>query len=57
MIEAWDSAEGNVSIDDKYKTTQFARKIFGKFTPTINYPSPKDIDKNLINEIKEISIK
>ncbi len=57
MIEAWQSTEENVSIHHKDKTTKFARKIFGEFTPRINYPSPKDIEQNLITEIQEISNK
>ncbi|AFY44838.1 AAA family ATPase [Nostoc sp. PCC 7107] len=56
MIEAWQSSEENISIDQD-KTTKFARKIFGEFTPKINYPSPKDIEQSLIYEIQEIKNK
>jgi predicted ATP-binding protein involved in virulence len=54
MIEAWQSTEENIDTD---KTTKFARKVFGEFTPKINYPSPRDIEQSLRNEIEEIAKK
>ncbi|MBE9049399.1 AAA family ATPase [Nostocales cyanobacterium LEGE 11386] len=52
MIEAWKSLEKNADID---KTTSFFRKIFGNFLPKINYPSPQNIEQNLIYEVREIA--
>lgn len=52
MIEAWQAVEDNMNID---KINSFARKIFGDFLPLIEYPTPRDIEKSLINELKIIN--
>ena len=54
MIEAWKSIEDSTDIDN---TTSFARKVFGDFTPELNYPSIKDVQKNLVREIEVIGEK
>lgn len=54
MMETWQSSEDNISLN-KEKATNFGRKIFGDFTPQINYPSSKYIEERLISEIKNIS--
>lgn len=54
MIEAWKSIEDSTDIDN---TTSFARKVFGDFTPELNYPSIKDVQKHLVNEIEIIAEK
>lgn len=40
-----------------YKVTSFARELFGKFLPAINYPSPLSIEQNLREEIRDAQLK
>ncbi|MBD2137691.1 AAA family ATPase [Anabaena sp. FACHB-1237] len=54
MIEAWQAVEDNMNIE---QINSFARKIFGDFLPLIEYPTPKDIEKSLINQLKIINHK
>ncbi|HEY9297006.1 MAG TPA: AAA family ATPase, partial [Phormidium sp.] len=63
MIEAWASTSGGVmpysirsnrhSMLQQARNTQFARQLFGKFVPKINYPSPIEIERGLINEVDD----
>ena len=65
MLEAWASQfdddirryRGSVmqSISAR-KVTSFARNLFGKFLPVINYPSPLSIEYNLREEIRDAHI-
>lgn len=68
MLEAWSSQSGNVP--DHYlrkighrrknplseRATSFSRNLFGQFLPTINYPSPIDIEQRLNEEIRHCQI-
>jgi predicted ATPase len=38
------------------QATSFSRELFGQFLPTINYPSPIDIERNLRDEIRDCQI-
>ncbi len=63
MIEAWASTSGRIAPypfgSNKYtmfqeaRNTQFARQLFGRFVPKINYPSPIEIERGLIREISD----
>lgn len=63
MLEAWSSQRdvrhinpkmvGSVSIK---QATSFSRQLFGQFLPTINYPSPIEIERSLRDEIRECQI-
>jgi len=63
MLEAWSSQRdvrrmssrrmGEISAR---QATNFSRKLFGQFLPTINYPSPIDIENNLRDEIRDSQI-
>jgi predicted ATPase len=63
MLEAWSSQReignrpqkmrGRVSIK---QATSFSRQLFGQFLPTINYPSPLEIERNLRDEIRDCQI-
>ncbi|POA21604.1 AAA family ATPase [Pseudomonas sp. FW300-N1A1] len=66
MLEAWSSQfEEDVrrySRAPSYalptqKVTSFARNLFGKFLPVINYPSPLSIEHNLREEIRDAHLK
>lgn len=39
------------------KVTEFSRNLFGNFLPSINFPSPRDIENGLRNEIRDAQIK
>ncbi|QVM98736.1 AAA family ATPase [Pseudomonas sp. SORT22] len=66
MLEAWSSqvdeemrrfrgiAVKRISVK---KVTSFARGLFGKFLPEINYPSPLSIESNVKEEIREAQLK
>jgi predicted ATPase len=63
MLEAWSSQReirnrpqkmmGRVSTK---QATSFSRQLFGQFLPTINYPSPLEIERNLRDEIRDCQI-
>lgn len=66
MLEAWSSQFEDENR--KYrstmfhgipaqKVTSFARNLFGKFLPVINYPSPLSIEHNLREEIRDAHLK
>jgi predicted ATP-binding protein involved in virulence len=64
MLEAWSSQREVRSRHPKMmnsmapkQATSFSRELFGQFLPTINYPSPIDIEQNLRDEIRECQIK
>lgn len=67
MLEAWSSqfedelrryrsrvVYGSIPTQ---KVTSFARDLFGKFLPVINYPSPLSIEQNLREEIRDAQLK
>lgn len=66
MLEAWSSqfdeemrkyrGSSMTSISTQ-KATSFARNLFGKFLPAINYPSPLSIEQNLREEIRDAHLK
>lgn len=57
MIEAWaSSVEFNIqrsARETRFLSTNFARELFGSFVPSINYPSPIEIESKLSEEIEE----
>jgi predicted ATPase len=58
IIEVWASVEenkGKYQLDEtrKKEVTKFARNVFGKFVPELDYPSPLEIERGLINEMRE----
>ena len=63
MLEAWSSQREMGSIHKKTRgrvstkqATSFSRQLFGPFLPTINYPSPLEIERNLLDEIRDCQI-
>lgn len=63
MLEAWSSQRDVRSRHPKMvrsmaarQATSFSRDLFGQFLPTINYPSPIDIERNLRDEIRDCQI-
>jgi predicted ATP-dependent endonuclease of OLD family len=59
MIEAWATANSdsrNIK-DARSVTTNFARELFGSFVPSLNYPSPIEIERELREEIDEALLK
>ena len=36
-----------------FNSTAFARRLFGKFVPSLNYPSPLEIEKQINGEIRQ----
>lgn len=54
MIEAWKTADINNGETFLSKSTNLSRKLFGQFTPSLNYPTPVDIENAINNEIQEI---
>lgn len=63
MLEAWSSQRDIRSRHPKMvrsmaarQATSFSRDLFGQFLPTINYPSPIDIERNLRDEIRDCQI-
>ena len=62
MLEAWSSQEEEQRrvYQRPYgaaRVTNFARNLFGKFLPAINYPSPLDIESSLREEIRDAQLK
>lgn len=63
MLEAWSSqrdhksriTKNSKSVSTK-QATSFSRDLFGQFLPTINYPSPIEIERNLREEIRDCQI-
>ncbi len=55
MIEAWASAESRLRHPKEIQilSTNFARELFGSFVPSLNYPSPIEIERELSEEIDE----
>jgi predicted ATPase len=63
MLEAWSSQREVRNRHPKAmnsmaakQATSFSRELFGQFLPTINYPSPIDIERNLRDEIRDCQI-
>jgi predicted ATPase len=61
IIEVWASQDENKSkyqLDSnrEIEITQFARSIFGKFVPQLNYPSTFEIEQGLIHEMREVML-
>lgn len=62
MIDAWastieeDIEERGTSSEIQPKLTRFARKIFGAFTPSINYPSLAEIEHALNYKIRQLIV-
>lgn len=63
MLEAWSSQKEHrehrvhrrkLAIS---QATTFSRNLFGQFLPTINFPSPIDIENSLREEIREAQIR
>lgn len=66
MLEAWASqfeddprrySRMQGSSLPAQRVTAFARNLFGKFLPVINYPSPLSIEQNLREEIRDAHLK
>lgn len=61
MIEAWaSSVEFNTLRnlrETRHLSTSFARELFGYFVPSLNYPSPIEIERELTSEIEEALFK
>ncbi|NEP57272.1 MAG: hypothetical protein F6K31_09640, partial [Symploca sp. SIO2G7] len=64
MIEAWASAEARLIHPKEIQfkeiqvlSTNFARELFGSFVPSLNYPSPIEIERELSEEIDEALLK
>ncbi|PKJ40417.1 AAA family ATPase, partial [Escherichia coli] len=63
MLEAWSSSsdvgyERRVIRSSFYnrKASTFARELFGQFLPSINYPSPMEIEDRLREEIRRAQL-
>jgi predicted ATPase len=63
MLEAWsshrDMRSGRLSKrvnSSIQQATSFSRNLFSQFLPTINFPSPLDIEDNLRREIRDAQI-
>lgn len=63
MLEAWSSQREirnrhpqRMNFIATKQATSFSRELFGQFLPTINYPSPIDIENNLRGEIRDCQI-
>jgi len=63
MLEAWSSQREMKNKSQRFVTrvstkqaTSFSRQLFGQFLPTINYPSPLEIERNLRDEIRDCQI-
>jgi predicted ATPase len=63
MLEAWSSQREMKNKSQRFVTrvstkqaTSFSRQLFGQFLPTINYPSPLEIEQNLRDEIRDCQI-
>ena len=64
VLEAWsnqrDSDERfihNPRITSSRTITKFSRELFGEFLPDIKFPTPKDIEHNIRQELREAIIK
>lgn len=59
MIEAWASAESRPRYPKEIQisSTNLARELFGSFIPSLNYPSPLEIERGLSEEIDEAVVK
>lgn len=59
MIEAWASSESRLRHPKEIQilSTNFARELFGSFVPSLNYPSPIEIERELSEEIDEAVVK
>ncbi|MGB5631277.1 MAG: AAA family ATPase [Waterburya sp.] len=59
MIEAWASAEYRLRHPKEIQilSTNFARELFGFFVPSLNYPSPTEIERELSEEIDDAVVK
>jgi energy-coupling factor transporter ATP-binding protein EcfA2 len=59
MIEAWASSESRIRHPKEIQilSTNFARELFGSFVPTLNYPSPIEIERELSEEVDEAVVK
>lgn len=64
MLEAWSSQReyrrlppSRVRDASIKQATTFSRNLFGQFLPTINYPSPIDIENSLREEIRESQLR
>lgn len=65
MIEAWSFQKDlrrmhpskRIREVSTKQATMFSRNLFGQFLPTINYPSPVDIENNLRDEIRDCQIR
>ncbi|OAI12819.1 hypothetical protein A1359_13010 [Methylomonas lenta] len=63
MLEAWSSQREHLERRPHRsslaitKATSFSRNLFGQFLPTINFPSPIDIEESLRNEIRDAQIR
>jgi predicted ATPase len=61
MLEAWSSQRdpdrpyGRRTVNTR-KATTFSRNLFGQFLPTINFPSPIDIEERLRTEIRDAQL-
>ena len=63
MLEAWNTYPDNDFERRHYrsgivqkKVNNFARNLFGKFLPSINYPSPIDIEDRIKDEIRNAQV-
>jgi len=63
MLEAWSSQREMKNRNQRFvgrvstkQATSFSRQLFGQFLPTINYPSPLEIERNLRDEIRDCQI-
>lgn len=63
MLEAWSSQrdikprnQRMAGLVSTKQATSFSRQLFGQFLPTINYPSPLEIERNLRDEIRDCQI-
>jgi len=60
MIEAWASSGEDTQRNSREApsfSTNFARELFGSFVPSLNYPSPIEIERELSAEIEEALLK
>lgn len=62
MLEAWSSqSDADRSYLRRYrnkeKITSFSRRLFGKFLPLINFPTPIEIEENLRDEIRDAQLR
>ncbi len=58
IIEAWamvENRKNKYELDKvrEQEITEFVRNVYGQFTPQINYPSPVEIEQELVHEMKQ----